>query len=87
MAGRTFSWHGPAYWILMCLCLVSAAYCVLGGVMNSSFAVAAEDPTSFTTAARYWYYGALGFVLLAIACGLKASLVRRKSRDILGRAL
>ena len=67
----------------MCICLGTAAFCIAAAVMNSSFAVAVEHSTSYETSARYWLFGALGFVLLASACGLRANLLRRKRQEVL----
>ena len=68
------------YWVLMILCLIPAAVCVAGAVMNAHFAVATEDPVAYETAARYWLYGAMGFVVIGAGFGVNAALIRRKRR-------
>ncbi len=77
MPERSSDWHPFAYWMSMCICLVTAAVCLSGAVMNARFSVDATDPSGHATAARYWICGCAGFLLLAIGAGLKASLLQR----------
>ena len=70
-------------WTFAGLALLVGMYCLLGAVMNGSFAVAAETPEPYRSNARVFTYLAWGFVAVAAGCAVAAVRARTtKSTDV-----